>query len=44
MVLFVDNKEENLLPAEKLGWKTILATPDEKWINEVDKLLKNGTN
>ncbi|WP_058308297.1 HAD family hydrolase [Gracilibacillus massiliensis] len=38
-ILFVDNKKENLEPAEKLGWQTLLADPENLWINKVNRQL-----
>ncbi|SHM48960.1 HAD family hydrolase [Gracilibacillus kekensis] len=38
-ILFIDNKRENLEPAEKLGWQTILADTENLWINQVNRQL-----
>jgi FMN phosphatase YigB (HAD superfamily) len=39
-ILYVDDQEKNLQPAAALGWKTLLADPDQRWIVKVDSLLK----
>ncbi len=38
-VLFVDNKKENLEPAQQLGWETILADKENVWIDKVNSRL-----
>ncbi|WP_208589945.1 HAD family hydrolase [Gracilibacillus suaedae] len=40
-ILFVDNKKENLAPARELGWQTIHADSDNKWIAQVDQFLSS---
>ena len=39
--LFIDDKEENLLPAEKLGMKTVLAKKPEQIVEDVWKIIKS---
>ena len=39
--LFIDDKEENLLPAEKLGMKTVLAKNPEQIIEDVWRIIKS---
>lgn len=39
--LFVDDKEENLVPAEKLGMKTILAKNSEQIIQDVWRIIES---
>lgn len=38
--LFIDDKEENLVPAEKLGMKTILAKKPEQIVEDVWEIIK----
>ncbi|MFZ3057570.1 MAG: HAD family phosphatase [Minisyncoccales bacterium] len=38
--LFIDDKEENLLPAEKLGMKTVLAKNQEQIVKDVWAIIK----
>jgi putative hydrolase of the HAD superfamily len=39
--LFIDDKEENLLPAEKLGMKTVLAKKQEQVVEDVWVIIKS---
>jgi putative hydrolase of the HAD superfamily len=39
--LFIDDKEENLLPAEKLGMKTVLAKNQEQIVKDVWAIIKS---
>ena len=39
--LFIDDKEENLLPAEKLGMKTVLAKNQEQIVKNVWAIIKS---
>jgi epoxide hydrolase-like predicted phosphatase len=39
--LFIDDKEENLLPAEKLGMKTVLAKEPEQIVKDVWAIIKS---
>lgn len=39
--LFIDDKEENLLPAEKLGLKTVLARNQEQIVEDVWAIIKS---
>jgi putative hydrolase of the HAD superfamily len=39
--LFVDDKEENILPAEKLGMKTVLAKKQEQIVKDVWAIIKS---
>jgi len=39
--LFIDDKEENLLPAEKLGMKTVLAKKQEQIVEDVWTIIKS---
>jgi len=39
--LFIDDKEENLLPAEKLGMKTVLAKKPEQIVEDVLGIIKS---
>lgn len=36
-ILFVDDQERNFKPAHDLGWDTLLADPEGKWIEAVTK-------
>jgi FMN phosphatase YigB (HAD superfamily) len=38
-VLFVDNQAQNLPEAAALGWRTLLADPDGRWIADVEAWL-----
>ncbi|THE09109.1 hypothetical protein E1I69_23690 [Bacillus timonensis] len=38
-VLFVDDQEKNLIVARNLGWTTLLADKEGKWIKEVTQRL-----
>jgi len=42
--LFIDDKEENLLPAEKLGIRTVLAKNPEQIIEDVWGVIKSENN
>lgn len=42
-VLFVDDQEKNIKQAASLGWQTLLADEDGKWISLVLPLLKQGS-
>lgn len=39
--LFIDDKEDNLLPAEKLGMKTVLAKKPDKIVEDVWVIIKS---
>ncbi|GGN90987.1 hypothetical protein [Saccharibacillus kuerlensis] len=39
-ICFVDDKEDNLETARMMGWDTLLADPEGKWIQEVEDRLK----
>lgn len=39
--LFIDDKEENLLPAEKLGIRTVLAKKQEQIVEDVWAIIKS---
>lgn len=39
--LFIDDKEENLLPAEKLGMKTVLAKKQEQIVKDIWAIIKS---
>nr|WP_304150464.1 HAD-IA family hydrolase [Paenibacillus lautus] len=38
-VVYVDDQQKNLKPAIDLGWKTLLADPEHKWIDQVGPML-----
>jgi len=38
-VLFVDDQEKNLIQAQNLGWSTLLADKEGKWIEQVSEQL-----
>ncbi len=40
-ILFVDDQEHNAKAAEKLGLKTILASPEYAWVQEIDSILNS---
>ncbi|MNC67403.1 hypothetical protein D3C75_1178990 [compost metagenome] len=40
-ILYVDDQEKNLIPAQRLGWRTLLADEGHKWIEEVESVLNN---
>src|SRR5690606_12840296 len=39
-VLYVEDQEKNLIPAKELGWRTMLADNDCKWVNQIMPMLK----
>ncbi|WP_308636397.1 HAD family hydrolase [Paenibacillus silvisoli] len=39
-VLFVDDAERNLQPARDIGWETLLADRDGRWVGLVDERLR----
>ncbi len=39
LILFVDDQEKNLKPVHNLGWRTLLADDDNKWIDDVKPIL-----
>ncbi|CAM3949671.1 HAD-IA family hydrolase [Cohnella lubricantis] len=39
-VLYVDDQEKNLKPANKLGWNTLLADNQNKWVNDVERFIR----
>lgn len=38
-ICFVDDKTANLEAARRLGWDTVLADPDGRWIGEIEQRL-----
>ncbi|CAM3431457.1 HAD family hydrolase [Marinicrinis lubricantis] len=38
-IVFVDDQEKNFPQAKRIGWKTILADPQGRWMEEIDRLL-----
>jgi putative hydrolase of the HAD superfamily len=38
-ILYVDDQEKNLQPAQSIGWNTMLADQDGNWAGKVDSLL-----
>lgn len=38
-VLYVDDQEKNLKPAQELRWRTLLADEQHKWIEKVETIL-----
>ncbi|NMO97027.1 HAD-IA family hydrolase [Paenibacillus lemnae] len=38
-ILYVDDQDKNLEPARQLGWKTLLADPEHRWISIVEQYL-----
>ena len=39
-VLFIDDLETNVQQARLAGWQAIHATPDQRWITDVKRLLR----
>lgn len=39
-ILFVDDQLHNIKAAERLGLQTVYASPDGRWVNEVDNRLR----
>lgn len=40
-VVYIDDQEKNLKPVIKLGWKTLLADKEHKWIEKVEPMIRN---
>ena len=40
--VFIDDKEENLVPAEELGMKTVLFQNPKQAVKEVLNIIENG--
>ncbi|MBB3129407.1 putative hydrolase of the HAD superfamily [Paenibacillus rhizosphaerae] len=38
--IYVDDQEKNLIPARALGWHTVIADSEGRWVEEVSRLLK----
>ncbi|WP_282942363.1 hypothetical protein [Paenibacillus sp. RC67] len=38
-IIYVDDQEKNLVEPKRMGWHTIIADEDGRWISEVGKLL-----
>lgn len=38
--IYVDDQEKNLIPARALGWHTVIADPEGRWMEEVSQQLK----
>lgn len=38
-VVYIDDQEKNLNPVIELGWKTLLADKEHKWIEQVEPML-----
>ncbi|WP_339266716.1 haloacid dehalogenase [Paenibacillus sp. FSL K6-1330] len=38
-VVYIDDQEKNLKPVIELGWKTLLADKEHKWIEQVEPML-----
>ncbi|GKU78716.1 HAD family hydrolase [Paenibacillus sp. L3-i20] len=39
-ILFVDDQIKNVMQAESIGWRTLIADPEGKWIEQIEKLIK----
>ena len=39
-VLFIDDLETNVQQARLAGWQAVHATPDQRWITDVKRLLR----
>jgi FMN phosphatase YigB (HAD superfamily) len=44
LVIYVDDQEKNLVPARDLGWETILADKDGRWIYNLGHRLRVEKN
>ncbi|SDE44213.1 putative hydrolase of the HAD superfamily [Paenibacillus sp. UNCCL117] len=40
-IIYIDDQEKNLKPAAELGWTTLLADKDHRWIEQVEPMLNN---
>ena len=38
-VVYIDDQEKNLKPVIELGWKTLLADKEHKWIEKVEPMI-----
>lgn len=38
-ILYVDDQEKNLVPAQKLGWRTLLADREHQWLDRMASLI-----
>ncbi|MGG4345708.1 HAD-IA family hydrolase [Paenibacillus lautus] len=41
-VVYIDDQEKNLNPVIELGWKTLLADKEHKWIEKVESMMGEG--
>ncbi|WHX50949.1 haloacid dehalogenase [Paenibacillus woosongensis] len=39
LILFIDDQEKNFKPVSDLGWRTLLADQDHKWIEKVEPII-----
>ncbi|WP_020618568.1 cysteine-rich CWC family protein [Paenibacillus daejeonensis] len=42
-ILYVDDQAHNLTPAQAMGWQTVLADGEGKWMRQVDTFLGEAT-
>jgi HAD superfamily hydrolase (TIGR01509 family) len=40
-IIYVDDQEKNLIPAKALGWVTLIADAESKWMVEVQRLIEH---
>lgn len=40
LCIYVDDQEKNLIPARALGWHSVIADPEGRWVEEVTRLLE----
>ena len=38
-IFYVDDQEKNMKPAMQLGWLTVIADPEGRWIDQITKLV-----
>ena len=38
-IFYVDDQEKNMTPAVQLGWLTVIADPEGRWIDQITKLI-----
>ncbi|MBD0380180.1 HAD family hydrolase [Paenibacillus sedimenti] len=38
-IIYVDDQQKNLIPAEELGWETVFADQEGKWVTEITNRL-----
>lgn len=41
-ILYVDDQQKNLIPAEALGWQTVLADEQGEWVHRIDNWVEEA--